>query len=99
MSVLLWQTWFVASQHQNHDGLVVAGNIAGMDSKALPGNDSRYVQLKLCLKDTPDILLDHFGNDNKYAFRSILPASDALLLPVSTGPLNGCYAYLIRANA
>lgn len=37
-----------------------------MDAKALPGNDSRYVQLKLSLKEVPDILLDHFGAGNKY---------------------------------
>ena len=44
----------------------VAGSIASMDAKALPGNDSRYVQLKLSLKEVPDILLDHFGADDKY---------------------------------
>lgn len=37
-----------------------------MNAKALPGNDSRYVQLKLSLKEVPDILLDHFGAQDKY---------------------------------
>lgn len=43
-----------------------AGNIASMDAKALPGNDSRYVQLKMSLKEVPDILLDHFSAQDKY---------------------------------
>ena len=43
-----------------------AGNIASVDAKAQPGNDSRYVQLKLSLKEVPDILLDHFGAQDKY---------------------------------
>ena len=64
---------------------MIAGNIAGMDAKALPGNDSRYVQLKLRLKEIPDILLDHFGNDSKYAFSGIWPASDVILSPVNIG--------------
>ena len=38
-----------------------------MDAKALPGNDLRYVQLKLSLKEVPDILLEHFGAGNKYS--------------------------------
>ena len=38
-----------------------------MDAKALPGNDSRYVQLKLSLKEVPDILLDHCGAQDKCA--------------------------------
>ena len=44
----------------------LAGNIGGMEAKALPGNDSRYIQVKLHLKSTPDILLDHFGANDKY---------------------------------
>ncbi|DBA95844.1 hypothetical protein WJX77_010833 [Trebouxia sp. C0004] len=40
-------------------------NISSVDATALPGNDSRHVQLKLCLKETPDILLDHFDAFDK----------------------------------
>ncbi|KAA6422484.1 MAG: hypothetical protein FRX49_07659 [Trebouxia sp. A1-2] len=40
-------------------------NISSVDAKALPGNDSRHVQLKLCLKETPDILLEHFDASDK----------------------------------
>lgn len=45
-----------------------------MDAKALPGNDSRYVQLKLSLKEVPDILLDHFGEQDKYVISQFCPA-------------------------
>ena len=46
-----------------------------MDAKALPGNDSRYVQLKLSLKEIPDILLDHFGAQDKYVLNLLCLAS------------------------
>ena len=50
-----------------------------MDAKALPGNDSRYVQLKLSLKEVPDILLDHFGAEDKYTLNHLcLVFPDAL---------------------
>ena len=43
----------------------IAGNVSSVVAKALPGNDSRHVQLKMCLKETPDILLDHFDASDK----------------------------------
>ena len=50
---------------------LTAGNIASMDTKALPGNDSRYVQLKLSVKEVPDILLDHFDAQDRYVFNHL----------------------------
>lgn len=56
-----------------------------MDAKALPGNDSRYVQLMLSLKEVPDILLDHFGAGDKYGLSHFCFASgivyEAITLP------------------
>jgi len=54
-----------AHMHLTESLTWIAGNISSVDAKALPGNDSRHVQLKLCLKETPDILLDHFDASDK----------------------------------
>lgn len=57
--------WQKIVRHRVSVSCFTAGNVSSMVAKALPGNDSRYVHLKLSLKEVPDILLDHFGAQDK----------------------------------
>ena len=44
---------------------MLAGNIASAEAKAQPGSDSRHVQLKLWLKEVPDVLVDYFDASDR----------------------------------
>ena len=43
-----------------------AGNMATAEAKPLAGNDACHVQLRLRLKEVPDLLADHWEHDDRW---------------------------------